>query len=121
MDAKCIEFGLSEGACNAVSPGLIVGYIFLGVALVAAVVLPLINTLKNPGILVKSGISLGVLLVLFAISYAIADGTPNSVSQAFGITESGVKMISAGLYMFYITMFLAIGGVVYSEINKALK
>lgn len=38
-----------------------------------------------------------------------------------GITEGSSKLIGAGLIMFYITLVLAIIGVIYSEINKALK
>jgi hypothetical protein len=121
MDPKCIEFGLTESGCNAISPGLYVAYILFGIALLAAIVLPLINTLKNPSVLVKSGISLGVLVVLFAISYALADGKPSAISTAFGVPESSVKLISAGIIMFYIAMLVAALGVIYSEINKALK
>lgn len=121
MDPKCIEFGLTEGGCNAISPGLYVAYILFGVALIAAVVLPLINTLKNPSVLVKSGISLGVLAVLFLISYGIADGKPTAISTAFGVAESSVRLISAGLIMFYITMILSLVGLLYGEISKALK
>lgn len=121
MDPKCIEFGLSESACNAITPGLYVGYALLGVALIAAIGLTLFNTVKNPAVLVKSGISLGVLVVLFAISYAIADGAPSPISKAFGLGETSVRLISAGLTMFFITIFLAVAGLIYSEINKALK
>lgn len=121
MDPKCVEFALTESGCNAISPGLYVAYILFGIALVACIVLPLINTLKNPNVLVKSGISLGVLAVLFGISYAIADGKPSAISTAFGESEFSVRLISAGLIMFYIAMILAVLGLIYSEINKALK
>ena len=121
MDPKCLEFGLTESGCNAITPGLYVAYILFGIALVAAIGLPLINTLKNPSVLVKSGISLGVLAVLFAVAYGLADGKASAISTAFGETESSVHLISAGLILFYIAMFVAAAGVIYSEINKALK
>jgi hypothetical protein len=121
MDPLCEKFGLSEFGCNAISPGLYVGYVLLGIALLAAIILPLINTLKNPSVLIKSGISLAGLIVIFLISYGIADSNVNTLAASMGQTEGSVKMIGAGLIMLYITFFIAIIGLVYSEINKALK
>jgi hypothetical protein len=121
MDPKCVEFGLSEAGCNAISPGLMVGYILFGVALLAAVILPLMNTLKNPSVLVKSGISLAGLVVIFLISYGIADSNVNSLAASMGQTEGSVKLIGAGLIMLYITFFLAVIGLIYSEVSKAIK
>ena len=121
MDPKCIEFGLSEAGCNAVSPGLYVGYILIGIALIAAIVLPLISALKNPSVLIKSGIALAVLLVIFAISYGIADSNVNSIAKTYGETPGSIRMIGAGLIMFYIVFILAAIGLIFSEVNKALK
>lgn len=121
MDAKCVEAGLSEASCGAISPGLYLGYMLLGLSLLAAIVLPLMNALKNPNVLVKSGISFGILVVLFVISYGIADTTVSPIAKGLGQDEGGVKLIGAGLIMLYITFFIAVAGLVYSEINKALK
>jgi hypothetical protein len=121
MDPKCVEFGLSEAGCNAVSPGLYVGYALVVIALIAAIVLPLINTFKNPSVLVKSGIAVAGLLVIFAISYGIADSNVNSIALSYGEDAGSVRLIGAGLIMFYIVFILAAVGLVYSEINKALK
>jgi hypothetical protein len=121
MYPLCEEFGLTEFGCNAISPGLYVGYALVGIALIAAVVLPLINSLKNPSVLIKSGIALVVLLVIFAISYGIADSNLNSIASSYGETPGSVRMIGAGLIMFYIIFILSAIGLIYSEINKALK
>jgi hypothetical protein len=121
MDPKCIEFGLSETGCTAISPGLYVGYLLFGIALIAAIVLPLISSLKNPSVLVKSGVSLAILLVIFAISYGLADDKVNSIAAAYGQDGGSVRLIGAGLIMFYIIFILAAIGLIYSEINKALK
>jgi hypothetical protein len=121
MDAKCIEFELTEASCNAISPGLYVGYFLFAIAVIAMVVLPLMNTIKNPGVLVKSGIGIGALVVLFAISYVMADSNVSPIAKSLGETESSVKLIGAGLIMLYITFFLSIIGLVYSEVTKVLK
>jgi hypothetical protein len=121
MDAKCVEFAVSEAGCSAISPGLYIGYILLGIATIAAIALPLMNAIKNPSVLIKSGISLVGLLIIFAISYAIADDNVNSIAVSYGQDASSVKLIGAGLIMFYIVIILSVVGLVYSEINKALK
>jgi uncharacterized membrane protein len=121
MYPLCEKFGLSEFGCNAISPGLYVGYALIIIALVAAVVLPLINSLKNPSVLIKSGIAVAILLVIFAISYGLADSRVNSLAVSYGENESSVRLIGAGLIMFYIVFILAAIGLIFSEVNKALK
>ena len=57
----------------------------------------------------KSGMSLGVLVVLFGIAYALAGGEPAPKYQAFGVTtEFSSKLINAGLTMFYFVLVIAI-------------
>jgi len=45
----------------------------------------------------------------------------SSSAIAMGIDEAGSKLIGGGLIMFYITFFIAVIGLIYSEISKALK
>ena len=47
--------------------GLYLTYILVGVAVLAVIVLPLINAVSNPRSLVISGIGLAALLVVFLI------------------------------------------------------
>ncbi len=101
--------------------GLYVGYALLLIALAAAVILPLVNALKSPKELAKSAMGVGALLVLFLISYGLSGSEVTAKYTAQGIGESASKLIGAGLTMFYIVFFIALIGIVFSEINKALK
>ena len=101
--------------------GLYVGYGLLLLALGAAVILPLINALKSPKDLAKSLMGLGMLVVIFLISYGIAGSEVTAKYTAQGVGEGGSKLIGGGLTMFYVVFFLAVLGIVFSEINKALK
>ena len=121
MDQLCVEKGLSEFTCSLISWGLYFGYLLFGLALISAVVLPFLNALKNPKAIVKAGIGVGILLLVFALAFAVSGDEVNSVAASQGITTTGSKMIGAGLIMFYVALFAAILGLVYSEINKALK
>lgn len=101
--------------------GLYVGYLLAIVAVVAAVVLPLINAIKAPAGLVKSLAGVGGLVVIFIIAYALSGSEVTTKAAAQGVDASGSKLIGAGLTMFYIVFFAAAVGVIVSEINKAFK
>jgi len=101
--------------------GLYLFYALLLIAVVAALVFPVIHSIKQPGALLKSAIGLGIVVVVFGVSYAIADSSVNVKAAAMGITESSSKLIGAGLIMFYVALVLSALALIYSEISKALK
>lgn len=101
--------------------GLYLFYALLLIAVLAAVIFPILHSIKSPGALLKSGITLGVIIVIFGIAYAVADSTVNAKAAALGVTESSSKLIGAGLIMFYVALILSALALVYSEISKALK
>jgi hypothetical protein len=101
--------------------GLYVTYFLFFVAVAAAVGFPLINAGKSPGSFKKSLIGVGALVGLFVVSFAIAGSSVTEDQALKGITESTSKMIGAGLIMLYLSMIIAVVGIVYSEISKALK
>lgn len=95
--------------------GLITGYILVGLCALTAIVMPLIQSLSDPKSLIKSGVGFGALILVFLITYAMADGS------AEGTTEGTSKAVGAGLITMYIAVFVAIGGIVYTEISKLIK
>lgn len=97
-----------------VDVGLFVSYILIGVCILAAVGMPLVKAFGDPDSLKKMGMGVGALLVVFVISYVIADGTPQGEASA-----TTAKMVGAGIYTFYILAIVALGGIVYTEIKKA--
>ena len=101
--------------------GLYIFYVLLFIAVAAAFIFPLINSIKEPGALIRTGIGIGLIVVLFGVSYALSGSYVSRVATVAGLSESTVKLISAGLIMFYITLVLAVLALLYSEISKALK
>ena len=101
--------------------GLYILYVLLFVAVAAAIIFPLINSLSNPRALIRSGIGVGIILALFGISYAMSDSELTRNAIAAGLSESSVKFIGAGLMMLYIVFVLAILALIYSEISKAFR
>lgn len=104
-----------------IDAGLYVTYIFFFVALGAAIVLPLIHAIKHPKELGKSALGIGFLVVVFVVSYAMSGSEVSLKAAALGVGEGSSKLIGAGLIMFYIVFVIGMLGMVYSEINKAIK
>jgi hypothetical protein len=106
---------------DSIDIGIYLSYILLIVALAAAVLLPLINAIKHPAGLLKSLLGIGGLVVLFVVAYTLSGSELGAKAIALGVDESGSKMIGAGLILFYFVLVISIFGVVFSEVNKALK
>ena len=98
-----------------IDAGLFAAYALIILCALAAVIIPLIQSFDNPKTLVKSGIGLGALVVVFLISYGV------SSPEAAGATESTSKLVGAGIISTYIFFFGAIIGIIYTEISKMIK
>lgn len=94
--------------------GIIGSYILIGLCALAAVVMPLIQSFSDPKSLIKSAAGVGAIVVVFFISYVIADGSSDAVA------ESTSKRVGAGIITTYIAFFVAIGGIIYTEVSKLL-
>jgi hypothetical protein len=101
--------------------GLYLNDILLIVSLVALIVLEAFNLLKDPKSLVKTGLVIVGLIVLFFISYSMSAGTLTNKYIASGVDEGSSRLIGAGLIMLYIFLFVSIAGMVISEIYKIFK
>lgn len=112
---------LVVAALFSVDAGLYGVYILLAVAVSSSILLPLISALKSPANLKKSLLWIASIGVLFIISYALSGSEVTSVQAAKGITAATSKLVGAGLTMFYLVSAIAVIGLIYSEINKALK
>ena len=101
--------------------GFYVFYALLIIAVVLTVAFPIIHMLREPSTLIRTAIGVGVVVVLFVISYALSDSEVNLKAAALGVTPTSSKLIGAGLIMFYVTLVGSVLALIYSEISKALK
>ena len=95
-------------------------YILLFISAAAAIIFPAIIMAQNPKKAKMTLMGVGVLIVVFGISYALAG---SEVSPAYKgiVTESSSKMVGAGLVAFYLLGLGAIGVAVFSEVSKMFK
>ena len=97
--------------------GLFLSYILIGVCALTAIGMPLVRAFGDPQSLKKMGMGIGVVVVVFIISYVIADGSTVYENASAGTS----KMVGAGLFTMYILAFLALGGIVFTEIQKMIE
>jgi hypothetical protein len=101
--------------------GLYFLYFMLGVAIIVATILPIINLFSNPKSLIRIGGGVVVLILAFVAAYSMSDGSLIPKWMAQGQTEFDLKMIGAGLIMLYIFLFGSILAMIFSEVNKLIK
>jgi hypothetical protein len=103
-------------------------FLFLSEALIIigailAVVMPLIKSLGNPSSLVKTGIGVAALAVVFFVAYSMADNEvlPKFAADPFNLTPGLSKFVGGALLTTYALFIIAIVGIVVTELNKAIK
>lgn len=103
--------------------GLILTYLMIAGAAIAAIAFPVMFLAKNPAKAKSTLLGVGVLLVITLISFLIASGDVMNFpgAEKFGMTEASTKRVGMGLIVFYILSFGAIGAVLYAELGKLFK
>ncbi len=100
---------------------LYVGYALALLAGLSAIIFPLIHIANDPKSFVKAGAAIGALIVIFVISWAISGSEVTEVYTKFEVGESTSKFIGGSIITMYIAAAVAVGGILYTEIVKAIK
>ncbi len=101
--------------------GLIVMYLMLGVATIVAIILPVVSLFSNPKSLIRIGLGVAAIVLVFFLAYSMSDATVTTKWIAMGETPNSVKLIGGGLWMLYIFLFGSIAVMAYSELSKLFK
>lgn len=97
-------------------------YIFFGLAVLLAILFPIFFMFKNPKNAKNVFIGIGILGVLFVISYLLAKGDNTSLTMTkLGTTATVSKLVGTGLILTYILAALAIVALAVSSITKLFK
>jgi hypothetical protein len=106
---------------DSIDIALFLAYALTILAALAAVAFPIFNAVSDPKNLIKSGIGVGALLVIFLVSWAISDNevTPLYIEKEVGADLS--KFVGGLLTMMYVLTLGAIGGIIYTEVSKSIK
>jgi hypothetical protein len=93
--------------------GLFASYALIGFCALFAIGIPLVQSFGDPKSLLKSGLGVLGIVVIFLVSYGLADDTGDT-------TAATAKLVGAGLITTYFCFFAAIIGIVYTEISKII-
>lgn len=96
--------------------GLYLTYFLLGVAILAAVIFPIIYLVKHPATAKRSLIGVGIMVVILLLAYLISPATPQG-----NVSAGTAKMVGGGLVALYILFIGAIVVAIYSEVSRLFK
>lgn len=98
-------------------------YVLLGLAILAAVIFPIVRMFTRPKQAMKSLIGIVCVCVVILIAYALADGTPMKM-QGYNGPDNVPSMLILSDTIIY-TMYILFGGailaIIGSEIYRRLK
>jgi len=102
---------------------LYVSYALVVFAAVVAVLLPLIKSLDDPKSLMKTGLAIVGILVLFFICFSISGNEvlPKFEGAPFFLTPQMSQLVGGCLITTYVLTIIALGSIVVTELNKAVK
>ena len=100
--------------------GIILTYILLAAAAIAAIAFPIMHLVANPNKAKQVGMGLGALLVVYILAYVLASDEVTEHYSKFNITDTQSKQVGAGLIVFYILAAGAVVSVLYSEVGKMI-
>lgn len=98
-------------------------YILFGIAIIAAIIFPIIRLFSRPKQAMKSLIGLAVVVVVVLIAYAMADGTPMKIIGYNGPDNVPSMLILSDtiIYTMYILFAGTILAIIGTEIYRRVK
>lgn len=98
-------------------------YLLAIVGTILSIVMPLIKSLDDPKGLMKSGLGVLGLAVLFFICYSISGSEvlPKYEGAPFNLTPGLSQFIGGMLVMTYVLTIIAVVSIVVTELSKAVK
>lgn len=102
---------------------LYASYALAGFGTVLSILLPLIKSLDDPKSLLKSGMGVLAILVVFFICYTLSSNEvlPKFEGEPFNLTPGASQLVGGLMYTTYVLVGLVVGGIILTEVNKAVK
>lgn len=98
-------------------------YLLIAIGAFVSIVMPLVKSLDNPKSLLKTVVGIVGIAVLFFIAYSISSNEvlPKFEADPFNLTPTGSQFVGGMLITTYVLAVVALVGIVFTELNKAIK
>lgn len=98
-------------------------YVLFGIAIIAAIIFPIVRLFTRPKQAMKSFIGLAAVVVVVFVAYSMADGTPMKITGYNGPDNVPSMLILSDtiIYTMYILFVGAIVAILGTEIYRRLK
>jgi hypothetical protein len=106
---------------DAIDFALYLAYFLVIGAALGAIVLPFIGSIANPKSLLKSGLGVVALGLIYLIGYLISDNEVTAGYLNFGVGATASKLIGGALITMYLLLGIAAISIIYTEISKIIK
>jgi hypothetical protein len=116
-----IKMAATMGDFSAVSPLVELARIVLFITIAVTLIFTLLGLFSDFEKLKKAAVSVGLFLVVIAISYVLSDGVDTPLKDGEVFSASGAKWVGTGIRTFYILAAVAISLMLFSGVTKILK
>ena len=116
-----IKMAATMGDFSAVSPLVELARIVLVITISVTLIFTLLGLFSDPAKLKKAAISVGLFLVVIAISYVLSAGLETPLKDGEVLSASSAKWVGTGIRTFYILSAVAISLMLFSGVSKILK
>ena len=113
-----IKMAASMGDYGTVSPLISIAQIIFYVSVAATVIFSLLNLFGDTQKLKKALISVGFLVVVVGLSYAMSSGVETPLKDGEVLSASGARWVETGIRVFYSLSIIAIGAMAFSGVKR---
>ena len=106
------------GDYGTVSPLISIAQIIFYVSVAATVIFSLLNLFGDTQKLKKALISVGFLVVVVGLSYAMSSGVETPLKDGEVLSASGARWVETGIRVFYSLAIIAIGAMAFSGVKR---
>lgn len=115
-----IKMAASMGDYGTVSPLISIAQLILFVSIAATVIFSLLNLFGDVEKLKKAMISIGFLVVVVGIAFALSSGVETPLKDGEVLSASGARWVETGIRVFYFLVTIAIIAMGYSGVKRIL-
>lgn len=115
-----IKMAAAMGDYGTVSPLISIAQLILVVSVAATVIFSLLNLFGDSQKLKKSLISVGFLVVVVGLAYALSSGVETPLKDGEVLSASGARWVETGIRVFYYLAAIAVGAMAFSGAKRLI-